>query len=138
MTGITLGKAFPSPKPTKICRLRATPSAGTPRNAPVSIGGAARIYLFAPGRVFSSGKRLLSRAHRVASSFCKNLFLKAPRNERSAKKVLASQALRPRNIMPREAFAGAFPPSAGGMFEARQAKTRLVLDCGSGSTQAEP
>lgn len=138
MTPITSGKAFPSPKPPKTCRLRATPCAGTPRNAPISISGAARICLFAPGRVFGSGKRLLSRAHRVASSACKNLFLIAPHRQRSAKKVLAGRALRPRNIMPREAFAGAFPPSAGGMFEARQAKTWLVLDCGSGSTQAEP
>ena len=31
-----------------------------------------------PGRVSQCGKRLLSRAHRAASSPCKNFFLKPP------------------------------------------------------------
>ncbi len=39
---------------------------------------ALRALVLDPGRVSQCGKRLLSRAHRTASSTCKNLFLKAP------------------------------------------------------------
>jgi hypothetical protein len=77
-----------------------------------------------PGRVSQFGKRLLSLAHRAASSTCKNLFLKTL-SPCSAKKVLASQALSPRHPMRREAFAALFHPPPGGMqFEGETKRTK--------------
>jgi single-strand DNA-binding protein len=75
---------------------------------------ALRAVVLDPGRVFRFGKRLLSRAHRAASSTCKNFFLKTPQGPASsAKKVLASQALNPRHPMRREALAAPFHPPPG-------------------------
>jgi hypothetical protein len=113
---ILLGERFPLAEANERRPPSRYPSergrSATPR---YRLGGAARIYAFSPGGVFSSGKRLVSRAHRAASSSCNNLFLTTPHPLPSAKKVGARQALSPRNLMRREAFAGAFPPSAGGL-----------------------
>jgi hypothetical protein len=47
---------------------------------------ALRALVLDPGRVSQFGKRLLSRAHRAASSTCKNLFLKTPPTQVLGKK----------------------------------------------------
>lgn len=76
-----------------------------------------------PGRVSQFGKRLLSRAHRTASSTCKNFFLKTPPTSTFGKKssgkpsTLSALPHAPRGVR------RAFPPSAGGMqFEGEKRK----------------
>ena len=77
---------------------------------------ALRALVFDPRRARPSSANAFSRAHRAASSTCKNLFLKTPLALCLRQKKFFWQAKRSvrAKLMRREAFAAPFHPPPGG------------------------
>src|SRR6185312_10997523 len=109
MTGITLGKAFPSPKPAK--------------NMPSSR------YPFCGGTPQRPGLDLWRCAHLFVCSRQGVQFRQTPSPSCASRGQLIPQEL---------IFDGPSQRTLGKKSSCKASQTRLVLDCGSGSTQAEP